>query len=102
MRHVAAYLLCVLGGKANPSADDIKKVITSIEGEADDAQIAALLEAVKGKTADEVLAAGKEKLSTIKVGGGGGEEEKKEEEEEEEEIDMGGGADMFGGGDEDY
>lgn len=38
-------------------------------------------------------------------GGGGGaaaEEEKKEEEEEEEEVDMGGGMDMFGGGEEDY
>jgi ribosomal protein L12E/L44/L45/RPP1/RPP2 len=38
MRHVAAYLLCVLGGKKSPSADDIKAVITSVEGEADDAQ----------------------------------------------------------------
>jgi ribosomal protein L12E/L44/L45/RPP1/RPP2 len=38
MRHVAAYLLCVLGDNKSPSADDIKNVITSVDGEADDAQ----------------------------------------------------------------
>lgn len=30
MRYVAAYLLAVLGGKANPSAEDVQKILESI------------------------------------------------------------------------
>ena len=30
MRYVAAYLLCVLGGKSNPSKADITKVLESV------------------------------------------------------------------------
>ena len=29
MRYLSAYCLAVLGGKANPSADDVKKILTS-------------------------------------------------------------------------
>lgn len=44
MRHIAAYLLCIVGGNASPSAGDVTNVITACGGEADEAQIAALLE----------------------------------------------------------
>lgn len=30
MRYVAAFLLAVLGGKANPSAEDVQKILESI------------------------------------------------------------------------
>ena len=43
MRVLAAYLLCVVGGNQSPSAEDITNVITACGGEADEAQIAALL-----------------------------------------------------------
>lgn len=36
MRYVAAYLLATLGGKANPSADDVRKILESIGLEVDD------------------------------------------------------------------
>ena len=96
MRHVAAYLLCVLGGKEAPSAADVEKVITACGGEADSDKIAALLKELEGKNIGELIDAGKEKLSTVSIGGGGGggggaaagdagaaEEAKKEESEEE-------------------
>lgn len=49
MKAVAAYLLCVLGGNATPSADDVSGIITAIGGEADDATIASLISNMKGK-----------------------------------------------------
>merc|ERR1711920_433406 len=113
MKIVAAYLLCVLGGNATPSAADVEKVLTAIGAEADADQIALLVKEMEGKDINEVLEAGQEKLATVSVGGGAaaggaaaaagaGEEaaEEKKEEVEEEEADLGGGMDMFGG--EDY
>lgn len=39
MRYVAAYLLAVLGGNANPSAKDIKTILGSVGIEADDERL---------------------------------------------------------------
>lgn len=111
MQTVAAYLLCVLGGNASPSTSDVEKVITSIGGEADSDKIALLCKELEGKDIAEVIEAGQEKLSTVSIGGGGGAapaagaagaapEAAKKEEEEEEDADLGGGMDMFGGGDD--
>ena len=36
MRYVAAYLLATLGGKANPSKDDITKILESVGLEIED------------------------------------------------------------------
>jgi hypothetical protein len=49
MRTVAAFLLCVLGGNATPSADDVSKVITAVGGEADADSISKLLKDMEGK-----------------------------------------------------
>ena len=110
MRHVAAYLLCVLGGNESPTAQDVEKVITSIGAEVDSEKVATLIKELEGKCLADVIDAGKEKLSTVSIGGGsaaaggaaaGGAavaEEAKKEESEEEEADLGGGMDMFGGG----
>ncbi len=43
MRHLAAYLLLVLGGKAAPTAADVKAVLAAAGIEGDDARIAALI-----------------------------------------------------------
>jgi large subunit ribosomal protein LP2 len=96
MKVIAAYMLCVLGGNDAPSADDIKKVLSAVAVEADDAAITLFLGKVEGKVLAEVIEAGKAKLSKFGGGGGGGgsgaaagdaaaevvEEEKEEEEEE--------------------
>jgi large subunit ribosomal protein LP2 len=109
MRHVAAYLMLVLGGKASPTEDDIKGVLSAVGAEADDANLALLLKEMEGKDINGVIAAGKAKLATVAVGGGGGgggggssgaaaavEEKKEEEKEKEESEDMGGGMGLFG------
>lgn len=121
MKYIAAYTLLVLGGKASPSAEDVKGVITAAGGECDDAIIEKMISEVSAQGAlGDIIANGKDKLYICGGGGGSGgggpsadaagdapaAEAEKEEEEEEEEIDMGGGMDMFGdedgGGGDDY
>lgn len=114
MRHVAAFLLLVLGGNETPSASDIESVVTSFGGEVDSAKVEALLKELEGKNIDEVIAAGQAKLATVSVGAGaapaagasaaagGAAAAAVEEVEEEEEANIGGGMDMFGGGGGDY
>ncbi|KAL7461021.1 hypothetical protein ACHAXS_001456 [Conticribra weissflogii] len=111
MKHVAAYLLLVLGGNASPTADDVTKALASVGVEADAESLQRFMSEMEGKDLNEVLEAGQEMLAKFGSGGGGGgggggsggggaaEEEKEEEKVEEEEADMGGGMDMFGGGD---
>lgn len=49
MRHVAAYLLAVLGGNESPSAADVKKIMASVGVDADEARLATLLKELEGK-----------------------------------------------------
>ena len=65
MKYVAAYLLAQLGGKASPSAEDIKAILSSVGIEADGSRIDALLNEVKGKDVAELITKGKEKLSVV-------------------------------------
>ncbi|XP_055637743.1 60S acidic ribosomal protein P2 [Toxorhynchites rutilus septentrionalis] len=108
MRYVAAYLLAVLGGNASPSNADIEKILSSVGVEADSARVTKVVNELKGKSVEELIASGREKLSSMPAGGaapaagaaaaGGAaaaapaEEKKKEEKKEEsesEDDDMG-------------
>ena len=114
MKHLAAYLLLVLGGNATPSADNVKTLLESVGIESNEEQLASLIKNLEGKNVDELIAAGSEKLSSIPAAGAApaaagaaasdapAEEEKKEEEEEEEEEDLGGAAGLFGDDDDDW
>ncbi|KAI3859389.1 hypothetical protein MKW92_015787 [Papaver armeniacum] len=70
MKVIAAYLLAVLGGNKEPTAEDIKEILGSV-GAADDAddKIELILSQVQGKDLNELIASGREKLA---VCGGGG------------------------------
>eukprot|EP00930_Biecheleria_cincta_P074925 TRINITY_DN62122_c0_g1_i1.p1 TRINITY_DN62122_c0_g1~~TRINITY_DN62122_c0_g1_i1.p1 ORF type:complete len:117 (-),score=21.87 TRINITY_DN62122_c0_g1_i1:29-379(-) len=70
MRHVAAYLLLVLGGNAAPTADDVKGVLAAADIEADQAQLDRLLASLEGKSVDEIIEAGKAKLAKMTVAAG--------------------------------
>eukprot|EP01068_Selenidium_serpulae_P013598 Selendium_serpulae@DN5984_c0_g1_i3.p1 len=54
MKNVAAYLILVLGGNANPSAADVTKVIQSAGGTVEQAALDALIKSMTGKSAHEV------------------------------------------------
>ncbi|KIL69467.1 hypothetical protein M378DRAFT_157740, partial [Amanita muscaria Koide BX008] len=98
MRHIAAYLLLQTGGKAEPTADDIKKLLSTVGIEADEERLPKLISELKGKNIAELIAEGSSKLASVPSGGaaaaapaaggapaaGAAAEEKKEEEKKEE------------------
>ncbi|KAG4191659.1 hypothetical protein ERO13_A07G108760v2 [Gossypium hirsutum] len=49
MKVIAAFLLAVLGGNTNPSADDLKAILGSVGAEADDDKIEMLYPKSKEK-----------------------------------------------------
>ena len=72
MKHVAAYMLCVLGGNASPSAADVKKVLSAGGVEADDAALTKVIDSMAGKNVNELVEAGLGKMASVPSGGGGG------------------------------
>jgi large subunit ribosomal protein LP2 len=72
MKHVAAYMLCVLGGNATPDAAAVKKVLTAGGVEADDEKLAKVIDSLKGKSINDLVEAGQKKMASVPTGGGGG------------------------------
>ncbi|KAL1502786.1 hypothetical protein ABEB36_007883 [Hypothenemus hampei] len=70
MRYVAAYLLAVLGGNTAPKSSDIQKILGSVGVEADADKLNKVVSELNGKSIDEVIAQGREKLSSLPAGGG--------------------------------
>merc|ERR550517_1034963 len=107
MRYVAAALLCAMG-ENEISAANMDKILSSVGVEADKERLNQVVAACKGKSTEELIAAGLPKLASM--GGGGGaapaaaaagaaapaaaaeaapKKEEKKEESEEEDDDMG-------------
>ncbi|KAG1055225.1 hypothetical protein G6F43_002808 [Rhizopus delemar] len=104
MKYLAAYLLLNAGGKANPSADEVKSILSSVGAEIDEDRVSSLISALAEKDIAELIAEGKEKMASVPTGGavaaaGTGAAaaassdapaaETKEEEKEESDDDMG-------------
>ena len=104
MRYVAAALLAAMGGQ-DVNETNIKKILDVVGIEADSEKLAIVVKELAGKSVEDLIAEGSEKLATMPAGGGGGaaaaapaaggaapaevKEEKKEEPEEESDDDMG-------------
>ncbi|BCS17341.1 ribosomal protein P2 [Aspergillus puulaauensis] len=74
MKHLAAYLLLTLGGNSEPSAEDIKEVLASVGIDADQGRLGQLLNELRGRDINELIAEGTSKLATgigSNTGGGG-------------------------------
>ena len=102
MKHIAAYALLVLGGKPEPTAEDVEKVLKEAGVKADSEKVKALCAALKGKKFNELVSSGMKAMASAgpaaagpAAGGAAAakEEPKKVEEEEEADVDMGG---LFG------
>ena len=96
MRYIAAYLLLQIGGKAAPTAEDIKSVLGSVGIDADEERLSKLLSELNGKDVAELISEGSAKFASVPSGGaaassapaaaaGGAAEAPKEEEKKEEE-----------------
>jgi len=70
MRYAAAYVLAVLGGNANPDASAISKILGSVGIDSDNAKAQRVIDALKGKNIEQVIAEGTKKLSSLPTGGG--------------------------------
>ena len=56
MRYVAAYMLAVMGGNENPTADDIKMIIGSVGIESEDVKLNLVIKKLHGKNIEELVA----------------------------------------------
>jgi len=104
MRHVAAYILAVMGGQKDPSEKDVKAILNSVGIEPDSKNLAVVINQLKGKNVFQLIQEGQALLANMDMpsgGGGGGaaaaaveeapaaEEKKPETESEESDSDMG-------------
>lgn len=48
MRYLAAFALAFLSGKANPSAADVKKILTAAGADIDESKLKAICDALGG------------------------------------------------------
>ncbi|KAH7720691.1 60S acidic ribosomal protein P2 [Aphelenchoides avenae] len=69
MKYVAAYLLATLGGKDAPTAKDIENILGSVGLDVDMENANAVVNGLKGKKVEEVIAAGSKKLASVPSGG---------------------------------
>merc|ERR1711862_986238 len=100
MRYVAAALLAALGG-GEPSAANIKKILSSVGIDADDEKVKMVADELAGKNIEELIEEGKGKLGSMPAGGaapaaaaapaagGAAPAAAAKDEEEEEDDDMG-------------
>ena len=94
--------MLVLGGKEEPSAADVEKVVKEAGAEVDKEKCKALCEALKGKPFHDLVSEGIKTLGSMgggsgpaaaPAGGAAAAKVEEKEEEPEEEVDLGG---MFG------
>jgi ribosomal protein L12E/L44/L45/RPP1/RPP2 len=65
MKELAAYMLLVVGGNEAPSADDVKGLITTAGGEADEEKLTAMMGDLEGKDIHELLEKGETDLKSV-------------------------------------
>merc|ERR1712048_1365560 len=68
MRYVAAALLAAQGGQ-EPSAANIKKILSSVGIDADDEKVDKVVSELAGKNIEELIKEGTEKLGSVPAGG---------------------------------
>ncbi|SCU90874.1 LADA_0F06876g1_1 [Lachancea dasiensis] len=101
MKYLAAYLLLNAAGNSAPSAENVKTVLESVGIEVEEDKVSSLLSSLEGKSIEELVAEGNEKLAAVPASsgaaapaagaaaGGEAEEAAPEEEAEESDDDMG-------------
>ncbi|AMD18836.1 HBL066Cp [Eremothecium sinecaudum] len=70
MKYLAAYLLLNAAGNT-PNAENVKAVLESVGIEVDDESVNTVLTALEGKSVEELIGQGIEKLASVPTGGAG-------------------------------
>ena len=82
MKTIAAALLVALSG-SEVTEDKIKAIFKSVGAKANDAEIKSVVEALKGKKPEDVIAEGLKKLTSAAPAGGAAHAEEKHEEKKD-------------------
>ena len=82
MKTIAAALLVALSG-SEVTEDKIKAIFKSVGAKANDAEIKSVVEALKGKKPEDVIAEGLKKLTSAAPAGGAAHAEEKHEDKKE-------------------
>ncbi|CAG98144.1 ribosomal protein P2 alpha [Kluyveromyces lactis] len=69
MKYLAAYLLLNAAGNT-PSSDNVKAVLESVGIEVEEEKVSSLLSALEGKSVEELIAEGTEKLASVPASSG--------------------------------
>jgi len=69
MRYLSAYMLSVLGGKEQPSAEDLKQILSSVGIDFEKDKAERVIKALKGQDVHALIAKGKERLASMPSGG---------------------------------
>merc|ERR1719263_322171 len=72
MKYVAAYAMASLGGKDQPTAEDVKKILEAGGIDYDNEEVASVIAKFEGKAVPDLISAGLGKLESLGGGGGGG------------------------------
>eukprot|EP00871_Galdieria_phlegrea_P005240 jgi/Galph1/5717/GphlegSOOS_G4404.1 len=69
MKYLAAYLLATLSSKsASPTVDDVKKILTSVGIEVEEERVKQVVEALHGKSIEELISQGQQKMTSVPSG----------------------------------
>ncbi|THW73688.1 hypothetical protein D6D19_05456 [Aureobasidium pullulans] len=71
MKYLAAYLLLNLAGNEQPSAEDIKSILSSVGVDAEGERLDKLISELEGKNIQELISEGSAKLASVPSGGAG-------------------------------
>merc|ERR1740133_517274 len=72
MKYMGAYMMAVIGGKAAPTAKDIKDILDAGGISSEKAMLDLVVKRMEGKTVHELIEAGSKKFAATGGGGGGG------------------------------
>ncbi|SCU80307.1 LAME_0B02498g1_1 [Lachancea meyersii CBS 8951] len=70
MKYLAAYLLLNAAGNSVPSAENVKSVLESVGIEVEEDKVSSLLSSLDGKSVEELIAEGNEKLAAVPASSG--------------------------------
>jgi large subunit ribosomal protein LP2 len=69
MKYIGAYCMVALSG-VEVTKESVKKVLESVSIKVDEEKLSGLIESLKGKTLNEVIASGMSKVSNMSAGAG--------------------------------
>lgn len=69
MRYISAYMLAAMSGKHHVTTADIENILGSVGVDCDHKMASSVVDQMHGKTLEEVIAAGSDKLASVSSAG---------------------------------